>query len=164
MTEKHIMTYDELVAHADSLSQTIHRHFPRHQLVAVSRGGVTLAHRVAYNLSKPLGFIIPSMPLQGLYTSPPTETPPLFIEDLIAKGRTLDIITSLAKLGVIHPGWHFAALVKDETYTVPTHLVNKVTTLITPTEWVVFPYEDAHRVKVGDWGLFREGTSENAKT
>jgi hypoxanthine phosphoribosyltransferase len=157
------MSYQELLDHAQTMARFIHQGFPNHQLVAVARGGVTVAHRIAYLLGKPLGFFVPAQPQTPIFLQNPVDVPPLFIEDLIAKGRTLQLLDQVSHSYPFHKDWQLMCVVKDKNAQLPTHLVNRVNTVLVPDEWIVFPYEDEDRVQVADWGLFREGTSANAK-
>lgn len=150
---KEHLSFEELKTIAQQTADHIKATQTNYTLVAVSRGGLMFAQCVAYNLSKPLSFFIPST---GLWPTPNKPTTLIFLEDLVAKGRTVNTIDSQFKDWLLYPVITDVNAPKHEK--VITEFCKK------PNHWVVFPHEVAERTVVGDWGLFREGTSANSKS
>lgn len=145
------LTYPQLKALAFRFAQTLPDDC---QLVAISRGGLTFAHLVAYFTAKPLGFFIPKTKQLVLAGSGPL----VFLEDLIAKGRTLELVRQ-----TVTQDWTFACVVLDSRFDIPAELKARVTYMMRTADWVVFPHEEFDAVVEEDWGLFREQTSANSK-
>lgn len=132
-------------------------------LVAVARGGLTAAHRIAYNLSLPIEVFCPKTGIGPICTlgQDCTGKALFFIEDLIAKGRTYAVITTYMEAE--HPGvpWQMCPVLVDADYA-RTQSLPEIFGFVS-SSWIVFPYEDFNRTVEKDWGLFRNGTSENSK-
>lgn len=126
------------------------------QLVAISRGGITAAHRIAYKLSKTLNFFSPAHKLLAFPLLPNQKV--FFIEDLVAKGRTHNAVRMY--MGKFYPTapWEYCPLVVDSEFKECDFPIHGVVS----HDWIVFPYEDDEYVKVGDHGLFREGSAQSA--
>lgn len=157
---KQVMTYNQLKRLADKMAEKIRESLPSpdfdYSLIAVSRGGVTAAHRIAYVLGKELNYWSPSRGLAYLLND---DTPKFFIEDLVAKGRTLRLVQERFN----HEDIRYCPLIVDHGYAAEHGLDEFFTYGRVSEDWIVFPYEDEDRVVEKDWGLFREGTAESAK-
>lgn len=157
---KRVMTYGELKQLADEIANKIRASLPtpgsEYNLIAISRGGVTAAHRIAYVLGKPLNYWSPK---DGLAYLASDSVPTFFVEDLVAKGRTLTLVQERFKGCDIR----YCPLVVDHDYAQEHSTDAFFTYGIVSKDWIVFPYEDETRVVEKDWGLFRDGTAESAK-
>lgn len=163
---RRVMTYDELKTKADQLHEKIEAEVEGdYQLVAVSRGGVTLAHRIAVRSNRSLNFYSPKT--NTLAWNHRFDTL-VFIEDLVALGRTLSRVRemiSMAPPGVYteNQNWFFCPLIVDAKYaaqyqSLPFKIYGSV-----ESDWIVFPYEDYDKVHEGDHGLFRDGSGKYGK-
>lgn len=126
------------------------------ELIAIPRGGLTFAHLVSYRLSKPLNFFLPkskslAFPIDPLKTL-------VFLEDVIAEGRTFDIVRET------FPSHYFATSVVDKSWyeKFPQYRKYLIPGGLITNDWIVFPYEEPSLVEEGDRGLFRESTSMNS--
>ncbi len=126
-----------------------------------------MAHLVAYQVARPVNFFIPAegrLVLTSIHGVPVDQIPPgdslVFLEDLIAKGRTYSAISTYMAVHQRKVRWELIPVVIDAYIETPTR-VSKY--MMKTADWMVFPYEDDDHVKEGDHGLFREGTSQNAK-
>ena len=157
---KKYLSYDEFVSICDEMADKIVKLAETKnkdiELVAITRGGVTAAHRIAYKLGLPLNFWSPTLglayPLDNSKTS-------FLIEDLIAKGRTLDQIKEYFR----NSDYEFCPVLVDEGFATKNSPLPFSIWGFVSKDWIVFPYEDFDKVREGDWGLFRQGTSESAK-
>jgi len=164
---KRVMTYDELKVRADELHEKIEAEVDGDYLiVAVSRGGVTLAHRIAVRSNRPLNFYSPKT--NTLAFTHRYETL-VFIEDLVALGRTharVREMVSTAPPGLYaeNKNWFFCPLVVDAKFAAQNQpLPFKIYGSI-ESDWIVFPYEDDEKVHEGDHGLFRDGSGKYGKS
>lgn len=157
---KKVMSYRRLKFLADVMASRIKESLPSpdsaFNLIAISRGGVTAAHRIAYVLGKDLNYWTPK---EGLAYTLDENVPNFFIEDLVAKGRTLRLVHQQFNPEYIR----YCPLVVDHAYAAEHGLDEFFTWGIVSEDWVVFPYEDEDHVVEKDWGLFREGTAESSK-
>lgn len=157
---KRQISYLELKNFGRDVARYIKDKYPdgNYNLIAVARGGLTLAHIVAYILAKPLNFFIPKT--GGLHFAEQGDLNAsfIFLEDLIAKGRTYEIIEK--RMELIQQSWEFIPVVVDADIEIPKH-VSKY--MIQTSDWMVFPHEDFDSTVEKDWGLFRDGSSSNSK-
>lgn len=154
---KVVWTYDYFKIICDAVAEQIYQKAgdTPYQLVAVSRGGVTAAHRIAYKLARPLNFFSPTQRCLAWVPGPDIKHL-FFIEDLVAKGRTFSIVKEF--MSNKRMGWNFCPLLVDIGYTDHDFQIKGVVS----KDWVVFPYEDEKHVSPGDWGLFRDQTANSA--
>lgn len=150
------LTYDRMTAILDEMIPEL-RQRGYDEVVAVVRGGMTAAQYIAKQLRLPVGVYYPS---NDVYHTPRLMTCKrkvdrlLFVEDLIAKGRTKDELDHFMR-GFEGVAYDFLPLVVD------AHYVGHVDLYGMRTErWVVFPYEKPAEVVVGDRGLFRDGSDQ----
>jgi hypoxanthine phosphoribosyltransferase len=156
------LSYNELKAIAKDVAKYIDTKKVDCELVAVTRGGLTFAHLVAYNLAKPLHFFNPKLGQLILADDISLHSHFIFLEDLIAEGRTFRLISDYMNSGDWHASWEMIPVVLDSK--APPDIQDRVNTYgIRTDDWIVFPHEDIEHTREGDRGLFREGTSENAK-
>ena len=123
------------------------------RLVAVSRGGISAAHIIAKKMRLPLEYFFPA---DGRMTFEPKFNDfVIFIEDLIAKGRTYQAVNE--KMGN-NGNWLFATVLADNN----APMFYNIVYALRSSDWIVFPYEDFDSMKEGDHGLFRDGTDKYA--
>ena len=137
-------------------------------LFAVARGGLTFGHLVSSKMKMPLGVAFPLADGDVKLCHPAVPNEPgdyvfIYLEDVIAKGRTFHQVMS----------WHkriygdyvrgvFVPVILDSG--IGDEIRSQVNIYGTESsDWVVFPHEDHTQVVEGDHGLFRDGTSENSK-
>lgn len=160
---KVLMPYSELQLIAKNIAHSVRNNVNNPLLFAVMRGGMTLGHLVAYELRMTIGAYYPGNK-RFLHPLIPEEVIPrgftaVFLEDVLATGRTLRIIDQhMQELAV---DWVFYPSVIDAAVTA-TARVSCVTAKVT-SDWVSFPYENYDSVVEGDRGLFRDGSSVAAK-
>jgi hypoxanthine phosphoribosyltransferase len=159
------MTYDLMCSLCDHMTEQILKQYDRDaiRLVAVVRGGMTPAHRIAYNLSLPVDCFFPARKILTVSHVPGDHhdrKPILFIEDLVAKGRTLTTIAHYMERQLPNVPWKLCPVLVDANFgeSHPFDIFGMRT-----DAWAVFPYEDMDKTKEKDWGMFRDGTSEGAK-
>lgn len=124
------------------------------EVVAVMRGGMTAAHYIAKQLRLSCGAYFPSSPNRPceLVLANPNSNYILFVEDLVAQGRTLQQLNEYMQLNLPHVAYDFLPIVVDKSYNDNNYLdINQK-----HEDWIVFPYEMEDKVKEGDRGLFRE--------
>lgn len=144
------MNYDEFTRVLDSCIQKIRDSGKEYdEVVAIVRGGLTAAHYIAKELRLPVGVYFPGK--QRLFHN--TEKPKnvLFVEDLVAEGRTFRELRGC--LADADFQWDFLPVLVDSEYPEDFHLQG-----IKTSEWIVFPYEKMDKMVAGDRGLFREKT------
>ena len=134
------------------------------QLVAVSRGGFSAAHIISKHMNLKCGVY---MPHDGQMLLPSSYKPIkklVFVEDLIAKGRTIETL----KLFMNKPEnstyeWKIAPVLVDDAFDMSLWMDNILTYGISSPHWMIMPYEDFYAMKEGDHGLFRDGTDKYGK-
>ncbi len=160
---KRKLEYDELVGIGKTVAAKVRSNT---LLVAVSRGGLSLAHIVAFNSKSQLGFFSPKDNELLLGSSErkkladPT-APIIFVEDLYAKGRTYNLIRKYIEDTNIPNPWSMEVVVVDGRVPereIPSNLSFAYHT----NDWLVFPHEDYDTVQEFDWGLNRDGTARNS--
>ena len=145
---KYQLTYNDLQVVAQHIVASIPRDC---SLVAILRGGSALGQLVAYYTAKPLHVFYPS--IGEVYPPLPPGSLPVFIEDVVAQGRTYNIVAAKFQDFLFAP-----AVIDAGMYP----LTNSIVSLVTKT-WVVFPHENFDLTLAGDRGMFRDGTSQNSK-
>lgn len=154
------LTYDELTKILDSCIEKIKESGEQYdEVIAVVRGGLTAAHYIAKELRLPVGVYFPGQGPLSLVINKPQSTNLLFVEDLVAQGRTYSEIKENMKRPMwSDTRWDFLPVLVDGSYPEDFPLQG-----LKSSEWVVFPYEKMEKMKEGDRGLFREGTDVYAK-
>lgn len=132
------------------------------EVVAVVRGGLTVAHYIAKKLRLTIGFYYPSnetFQTPRIITSgrkPPKKI--LFVEDLVAKGRTYNELVRFME-GFPEVEYDFFPLLLDGDYPDTMELYGMKT-----NDWIVMPYEEMDEMVEGDRGLFRNNTDQYGKS
>lgn len=155
---KRIMTYEELKQICLSLADYIHNKCCPDEIIAVVRGGLTAAHIISKELSLPIGVWYPKNETEDAkLIIRPTSNKLVFIEDLVAQGRTYNELKQfMSRKEYASYQWEFIPVIVDRTYNT-TELSRWG---IQPQDWIVFPYEDIDRMKEGDRGFFRNNTCD----
>lgn len=163
---KRKLTYEELEGIARNVADYIKEKYSDtpYDLIAISRGGVTFGHLVSYYLAHPLHYFSTNLGCV-LWTTPgeyeDDDSVMIFLEDIIAQGRTFDIVKKYAD-GIMDARWEFIPIVMDAN--APAYIKTRVNKVGLETDdWIVFPHEQFGLTVEGDRGLFREGTSANSK-
>lgn len=123
------------------------------EIVAVVRGGLTAAHLLAKKLRLPVACYYPATSERDaiLVKAKKSSTKLLFVEDLVALGRTYEGLTLF--MSERSEEWDFFPILVDSGYQ-GTFMIEGIRS----SDWVVFPYEDSAKVIEGDRGLFRDET------
>lgn len=132
------------------------------EVVAVMRGGMTAAHYIAKELQLKCGAYFPAskdFDHDRLILANPSSKKILFVEDLIAQGRTLMRLKKFMTNFKVE--WMFYPVIVSHDYTSDEAEYIDVGQQF--EEWIVFPYEDFDKMKEGDRGLFREGSDRYGK-
>lgn len=120
------------------------------EVVAVVRGGMTPAQIIAKHLKLTVGVYVPRN--NELLLTNKDAKKIVFIEDLVAEGRTYNKLKSFMA-NHIELRWSFAPIIVDDSF--PYHFKNYG---MKTKHWCVFPWEDMNKMKEGDRGFFRDGT------
>lgn len=146
---KRLMNYTELDLLIESQVEAI-RLEQYDEIIAVVRGGLTAAHLLAKKLRLPVGCYYPATLERKsfLFTSKPDSKKILFVEDLVAQGRTYSELQSHMKGSDYE--WDFFPVLVDAAYSHDFRFQGLRT-----SDWIVFPYEEESKVMEGDRGLFR---------
>ena len=123
-------------------------------VVAVVRGGLTIAHIIAKELRLPVGVFYPKE--QHLYLPTGPNSKILIVEDLIAEGRTTKIIHKFFK----DFEYKYYPFLVDANYKKEDFDYYSIKT----KDWIVFPWEDFNKMQEGDRGLFRDKTDLYGKS
>lgn len=155
---KYYLEYEQLKRICISMAEDISKGFQPHEIVAVSRGGLTPAHIIGKYLRLPVGVFFPEYKELHLYNTSSTRI--VFVEDLIAKGRTFRVIQAAMDK---YPGieWTLAPVLIDAHYEEEDDGVKYFG--FKSKHWVVFPWEEFDKMQEGDRGLFREGSDSYGK-
>lgn len=151
---KRFITYEEMTALLDEQIPKIEA-YGFDEIVAVVRGGLTAAHYIAKQLRLPVGVYYPS---NDAYSTPRLILAKkkagklLFVEDLVAQGRTHAELYKFMK-GFPEVDWHFMPVLVDGKYENNFPMQGLKT-----DDWIVFPYEKYDKMQEGDRGLFRMKT------
>lgn len=157
---KRFITYAEMTALLDEQIPKIEE-YGFDEIVAVVRGGLTAAHYIAKQLRLPVGVYYPS---NDAYSTPrliPAKKKAgklLFVEDLVAQGRTYAELSKFMK-GFPEVEWHFMPVLVDGKYE-----ENFPLQCLKTDDWIVFPYEKYDKMQEGDRGLFRMNTDKYGVT
>lgn len=149
---KRLMSYAELDLLIESKIEAIKsEHYD--EIIAVVRGGLTAAHLLAKKLRLPVGCYYPATSERQpfLFTSKLKSKKILFVEDLVAQGRTYSELQSHMKDTDYE--WDFFPVLVDASYPHDFRFQGLRT-----SDWIVFPYEEESKVIEGDRGLFRVQT------
>lgn len=151
---KRFITYEEMTALLDEQIPKIEV-YGFDEIVAVVRGGLTAAHYIAKQLRLPVGVYYPS---NDAYSTPRLILAKkkagklLFVEDLVAQGRTHAELYKFMK-GFPEVDWHFMPVLVDGKCENNFPMQGLKT-----DDWIVFPYEKYDKMQEGDRGLFRMKT------
>lgn len=157
---KRFITYEEIIALLDEQIPKIEA-YGFDEIVAVVRGGLTAAHYIAKQLRLPVGVYYPS---NDAYSTPrlmlakKKANKLLFVEDLVAQGRTHAELYKFMK-GFPEVDWHFMPVLVDGKYE-----KNFLMQCLKTDDWIVFPYEKYDKMQEGDRGLFRMKTDKYGVT
>lgn len=157
---KRFITYEEMTALLDEQIPKIEA-YGFDEIVAVVRGGLTAAHYIAKQLRLPVGVYYPS---NDAYSTPrlmlakKKANKLLFVEDLVAQGRTHAELYKFMK-GFPEVDWHFMPVLVDGKYE-----KNFLMQCLKTDDWIVFPYEKYDKMQEGDRGLFRMKTDKYGVT
>ncbi len=132
------------------------------QLVAVSRGGLSAAHIISKHLNLKCGVYFPYEEKLTLSHSFKPVKKIVFIEDLIAQGRTITNIKNIMETIPEYKNyeWKIAPVLIDDSFDKSLWKNEIVTYGIISPHWIVMPYEDFEMTKENDRGLFRDGTDK----
>lgn len=130
-------------------------------LVCVMRGGMSASHIISKHLNMKCGIFFPD----ELYMRKPKKTQPgeviVFIEDLVAKGRTFSEIKKFMYNYVYSnpkTKWYIAPYLIDENFEQDEEFKCHLACYgMKTSEWIVMPYEETDKMVEGDRGLFRNG-------
>lgn len=151
------MTYSEMTHHIDQQLPLL-KQFGFEEVVAVVRGGLTAAHYIAKELRLPVGVYFPSKNMEGprLILSKKETRRILFVEDLVAEGRTFRELEQFMAFDYTFRNqthWKFFTVLMDANAPQLDVMYGVKT-----SDWVVFPYEKYDKMSEGDRGLFRHGS------
>jgi hypoxanthine phosphoribosyltransferase len=157
MSEKIELPHELFKALCIDLALKINERYQPNGLIAISRGGISAAHIMAKKLRLQIGYYFPKDELLIPYPGYVDSDPLIFIEDLVAEGRTFlalkKFITSSEKYS--KSIYDFVPILVDKDFDYPFNFYGLKT-----GSWIVFPYEQSEKVIVGDRGLFRNRTGE----
>lgn len=126
-------------------------------IVAIARGGLVPATIIAKKLNLPVGVFFPKDGHFHLVDKHAKRV--LFIEDLIAKGRTYNLVESfMSKYNdgyAVKTEWEFCPILVDVNAPITPKYYG-----IKTSDWMVMPWEDFDDVVEGDHGLFRDGSDK----
>lgn len=128
------------------------------EIICVVRGGMTASHIISKKLNLFCGMYDPKT---DFFYSRSPNSKYVFVEDLVAQGRTYSKIEKFTKSNGIRE-WGFAPVIIDSSID-ESKINNLVTYGIKTQHWIVSPYEDLKDMNEGDRGLFREGNDKYGK-
>lgn len=155
---KRYLTYSEFTTILDSIIDKV-KDEGYQEIIPVVRGGLTAAHYIAKELRLPCGAFWPDIGgVPFLMVTNRQHKKILFVEDLVAKGRTYYTINK--DMTDNHPEFEqeFAPVLVDSSC--PHHFKYEG---IRSEDQIVFPYEDIDKMNEGDRGLFRERSDSYGK-
>lgn len=148
---KRFLTYEEMTKLLDEQLPKIAA-YSFDEIVAVVRGGLTSAHYIAKQLRLPVGVYYPSnddYSTPRLILAKKNTKRILFVEDLVAQGRTHSELTKFMK-DFPEIEWYFMPVLVDGSFE-----RNFPFQCLKTNDWIVFPYEKYDKMQEGDRGLFR---------
>lgn len=151
------LSYEEMIGLIDEKIPVI-KEQKFDEIVAVVRGGLTAAHYLAKQLRLPVGVYYPSSSKRDdpkLILSNENSKKILFVEDLVAKGRTYRELKLFMRSKNPQLVWEFMPILIDEESDLSFNFYG-----FRASEWIVFPYEKEENIKEGDRGLFRFKTDK----
>lgn len=141
---------------AFDMAERIEANLKPDEIIGISRGGLSAATIIARRLGLDLGFFVPGREGEKLILINSGAKKIVFIEDLIAVGKTFDLVK--AYMAECHPdiAWHFIPMTIDAAYEedklrVPFYGFKAHT-------WLVSPHDEMECVIEGDRGYFRDRT------
>ena len=154
------------------MAEKIKEYNPTH-LCCVVRGGMSSTHVIARHLKKEVVCFDPKTETNFARFLTNEDARLVFIEDLVAKGRTFDIIKSHMKLcsnelSMVKKelDWKICPVLVDHDYMINStdDFKDKLLTYGMITKhWIVMPYEDLNATVEGDHGLFRDRSDQYGK-
>jgi hypoxanthine phosphoribosyltransferase len=153
------MTYKELYDMCQGIAyQAMDEEKPFTQIIAVTRGGLSAAHILGKMLGLPVGIFVPDTKAVLLPKPHNPNGKYLVVEDLVARGRTYEIVKKFFN-EECECDWEFCPILIDSEYYREHSYEFKYFGFVTSL-WVVFPYEDFDSVVAGDRGLFRDNSDQ----
>lgn len=135
-------------------------------LVCVMRGGMSASHIISKHLNMKCGVFFPEESDMKKTTITNNEVI-VFIEDLVAKGRTFTLIQEFMKVYVSfkpNTKWYIAPYLIDEQFEQTEEFKCHLACYgMKTSEWIVMPYENTEKMVEGDRGLFRNGDDQYGK-
>lgn len=153
---KRYVDYETFKANSIKLADQVQAEFKPTEVIAIVRGGLTMAHIIAKRLRLPVGVYYP-----GTSRIVPAADfrRPLFVEDLIAQGRTYDLLVKeMDRWSNTNVDWRFATYLVDGNIGSPTPYFCEQT-----NDWLVMPWEEFDAMQEGDRGFFRDGSDTYGK-
>lgn len=136
------------------------------EVVAIIRGGLTPSHIIAKHLNIPIGVYFPKT--STLLIQPESKNI-VFIEDLVATGRTYKQVSDFMLDHNEEIDWMFAPVLLDSkinenaTLFDPNYMPRLLTYGMKTEHWIVMPYEEHTKVSENDRGLFRDKSDNYGK-
>ncbi len=127
------------------------------EVVAITRGGITIAHIIAKELQLPIGYYFPDNK-DIIFSGSPNFI--IIVEDLIAEGRTTRGLHNFMSRKLPCIKYMYVPFLVDSGFKDKTAYDYS---FFNTNEWVVFPWEVEEDVVEGDRGLFRKGTDKYGK-
>jgi hypoxanthine phosphoribosyltransferase len=124
------------------------------EVVAVSRGGVSIGHIFAKAMKLQMGFLFPKKREIAFFNEERDIKAILIVEDLVAQGRTSKIIHDMMAEKYSHINYYYLPFLVDADYKDTDY----DDCCMIGSDWIVFPWEDMDAMQEGDRGLFRDGT------
>jgi hypoxanthine phosphoribosyltransferase len=141
------------------------KEYDPHEIIAVSRGGLSASHIIAKHLNIPIGMYSPKTSKILMNTNEYLSRV-VFVEDLVAEGRTFELIyNEYSGFGIQYQfDWKFAPVLIDGKYQETDTFKEKLITYGIKTQhWIVMPYEEDEKMIEGDRGLNRDGSDQYGK-
>jgi len=132
-----------------NIAEDIRSLYSPKQIIAVVRGGLSPAHIIARKLDLPMGFFVPRVNTSRLWFDESLGGPLVFVEDMVGKGRTLQLVKE--SLESFNIKWYFVPIVIDGKLDLEFPVYG-----IKTLQWVVFPHESGDQIVEGDCTLWRE--------
>lgn len=127
-------------------------------LVAVARGGFSAAHIIAKHLNLRCGVYYPGDDHLFIPQSFNPVKRIVFIEDLIAEGRTLKLIEhTMNHQQYSNIEWKIAPFLIDDKWEDIIYKHKIITYGIKTPHWTVMPYEEFSMMNENDRSFFRDG-------